>query len=196
MRRIDLSSLPRVGEDFGQFEARPDALVIHAGVGTDAFVPPDGSPSTDRLPGVRMPLSSSPWAVSTCVEPTFRAAFDAGALVLRTKGAAWAKLAFERAPDGRVMAVSVVTRDRSDDANGPLVEGRGLWLRAAWTGQAHAFHISTDGNRWDFLRFFSLPDPVVAIDFIAQSPTGTGCSVTFTEAKIANTAPQDLRDGS
>ena len=78
MRRIDLSSLPQVGEDFGQFEARPDALVIHAGPGTDAFVPPDGSPGTDRLPGVRLPVSASPWAVSTYVEPTFRAAFDAG----------------------------------------------------------------------------------------------------------------------
>jgi regulation of enolase protein 1 (concanavalin A-like superfamily) len=141
-------------------------------------------------------LPPAPWAVSARVQPTFRAGFDAGALVLRTKGRAWAKLAFECAPDLRTMAVSVVTRDRSDDANGPLVDAPGLWLRALWTGQAHAFHISTDGTRWDFLRFFALPEPVVAIDFIGQSPTGQGCSATFTDLRLQDRVPQDLRDGS
>ena len=196
MSRIDFSSLAPVGADFGQVEVRPDAVVIHAGPGTDAFVPPDGGPGTDRLPGLRMALGQTPWAVSAHVQPTFRAGFDAGALVLRCEGAPWAKLAFECAPDLQTMAVSVVTRDRSDDANGPLVAGSGLWLRASWTGKAHAFHISTNGKRWDFLRFFALPLPVVAIDFIAQSPTGQGCSVTFTDAQRHDQAPQDLRDGS
>ena len=196
MRPIDLAALERVGTGFGQIEVRPDAVLIHAGSGTDAFVPPDGGPGTDRLPGLRMGVPSGPWAVSAHVQPTFRAGFDAGALVLRTKGSAWAKLAFECAPDLRTMAVSVVTRDRSDDANGPLVPGPGLWLRACWTGKAHAFHISTDGHQWDFLRFFALPEPVVAIDFIAQSPTGQGCRVTFTQARITDSIPKDLRDGS
>lgn len=196
MRPIDLAALDRVGTDFGQVEVRPDAVVIHAGPGTDAFVPPDGGPCTDRLPGLRLALGQAPWAVSAHVQPTFRAGFDAGALVLRTDGSAWAKLAFECAPDLRTMAVSVVTRDRSDDANGPLVAGPGLWLRALWTGKAHAFHISTDGKHWDFLRFFALPAPVTAIEFIAQSPTGQGCSVAFTQAQISDSVPQDLRDGS
>ncbi|MCU0903177.1 MAG: DUF1349 domain-containing protein [Tabrizicola sp.] len=196
MRPIDLSALQRVGTEFGKVEVRPDVVVIHAGPGTDAFVPPDGGPVTDRLPGLRLAVPASPWAVSAHVQPTFRAGFDAGALVLRTDGTAWAKLAFECAPDMRRMAVSVVTRDRSDDANGPLVDAAGLWLRACWTGQAHAFHMSTDGNRWDFLRFFALPLRVVAVDFIAQSPTGQGCSVAISEARFLERAPADLRDGS
>lgn len=196
MRPIDLSSLQHVGPDFGRVDLRPDAVVIHAGPGTDAFVPPDGSPGADRLPGLRLPLPASPWAVSARVQPTFQAGFDAGALVLRTTGSAWAKLAFECAPDLRRMAVSVVTRDRSDDANGPLVDAHALWLRAIWTGQALAFHLSTDGERWDILRFFALPKPVVAVDFIAQSPTGQGCTVTFTDLRFGNQVPQDLRDGT
>jgi regulation of enolase protein 1 (concanavalin A-like superfamily) len=196
MRPIDLAALQHVGTEFGKVEVRPDAIMIHAGPGTDAFVPPDGGPGTDRLPGLRLAVPASPWAVSAHVQPTFRAGFDAGALVLRTEGATWAKLAFECAPDMRTMAVSVVTRDRSDDANGPLVAGPGLWLRACWTGKAHAFHISTDGKSWDFLRFFSLPEPVMALEFIAQSPTGQGCSATFTKAQIHDRTPHDLRDGS
>jgi uncharacterized protein len=196
MRPIDPSFLAPVGADFGYVDLGHDALVIHAGPSTDAFVPPDGSPGTDRLPGLRLAVPSGPWAVSARVQPTFRAGFDAGALVLRTKGNPWAKLAFECAPDLRTMAVSVVTRDRSDDANGPLVDAPALWLRALWSGKAHAFHISTDGTRWDFLRFFALPEPVNAIDFIAQSPTGQGCSVTFSDLRLGDRVPQDLRDGS
>lgn len=196
MRPIDLSWLHHVGTDFGQVDLGPDTLVIHAGPGTDAFVPPDGGPGTDRLPGLRLPLPASPWAVSARVQPSFRVGFDAGALVLRTNGSACAKLAFECAPDLQTMAVSVVTRDRSDDANGPLVDAPALWLRALWTGKAHAFHISMDGNRWDFLRFFALPEPVTAVDFIAQSPTGQGCSATFTDLRHGDRVPEDLRDGS
>ena len=196
MRPIDPTSLTRVGERFGEVTVAPDAVLVHAGPGTDAFVPPDGSPGIDRLPGLRLPLPATPWTVSARIEPTFRAGFDAGALALRTKGTTWAKLAFECAPDLQRMAVSVVTRDRSDDANGPLVRDSGLWLRALWTGQAHAFHLSTDGKHWDFLRFFALPEPVVAVDFIAQSPTGQGCSASFSDLRLGDRVPQNLRDGS
>lgn len=196
MRPIDLMSLQRVGNEFGRVELRQDTVLIHAGAGTDAFVPPDGAPGTDRLPGLRLPLPPGPWRMSARVAPAFAAAFDAGALVLRTHGTSWAKLAFERAPDGRTMAVSVVTRDRSDDANGPLITAPAATLRACCTGEAFAFHVSEDGARWDLLRYFSLPDPVVALDFIAQSPTGQGCTVAFSDAQHGAEVPKDLRDGS
>ena len=135
------------------------------------------------------------------VAPRFAAAFDVGALMLRTDsgigaGGDWAKLAFERSPDGRAMAVSVVTRGVSDDANGPDFGAEALFLRACWTGAAYAFHISVDGVRWDLLRFFALPSRVVSVDIVAQSPTGAGCEVRVDRVVLMAGAPKDLRDGS
>lgn len=192
----DLLSLPVVGPGFGSVRHDAGGFLVEAGPGTDAFVPPDGGAAVDRLPGLRLACPEGPWTLSLRAEPAFAAAFDAGALVLRTAGGPWAKLAFEQAPDGRRMAVSVVTRDSSDDANGPVFDAPRMHLRACFTGSAHAFHVSQDGRHWDLTRFFALPGPVVAVDIIAQSPTGAGCAVRFDRALLGPGAPANLRDGS
>ncbi|NBE09479.1 DUF1349 domain-containing protein [Paragemmobacter ruber] len=201
MAEIDLGTLAVVGAEYGSVRHLTGGAVIAAGGGTDAFSPPDGGAAVDRLPGLRLTCPEGPWMLTARVAPRFAAAFDAGALMLRTDsgigGAGdWAKLAFERSPDGRTMAVSVVTRGVSDDANGPDCEGEALFLRACWTGAAYAFHISVDGARWDLLRFFALPGRVVAVDIVAQSPTGAGCEVWVDRVTLTAGAPEDLRDGS
>jgi len=196
MGDLDLSSLPFVGAEHGAVRHEGAVTVISAGAATDAFTPPDGGAAVDRLPGVRLACPQEPWTLSVRVAPGFGSAFDAGALMLRTAGAAWAKLAFEQAPDGRRMAVSVVTKDTSDDGNGPVFDSATLRLRACFTGKAYAFHHSLDGERWDLLRFFALPDPVVAVDIVAQSPTGPGCVVRVDQARLTAGAPGDLRDGT
>lgn len=196
MTQLDLASLPVVGSAYGTVQHLGTTSVISALGGTDAFVPPDGGPAIDRLPGLRVSCPSEAWTLSLRVAPIFAAAFDAGALMLRTGQGAWAKLAFERSPDGRRMAVSVVTKETSDDANGAVFADAELYLRACFTGAAYAFHTSVDGQRWDLLRFFALPDRVLAVDIIAQSPTGTGCEVRFDRAALTAGAPADLRNGS
>lgn len=193
---LDLRRLPHVGAEYGTVQHRDGHTVIAAGAGTDAFVPPDGGAAADRLPGLRWACPEGPWTLSVRVTPGFAAAFDAGALMLRTDRGAWAKLAYEQAPDGRRMAVSVVTKDTSDDGNGPVFTAPDLHLRACFTGAAQAFHTSTDGVTWDLLRFFALPGRVEAVDIIAQSPTGQGCAVRFDRAAVAAGAPLNLRDGS
>ena len=196
MHRIDLTGLPVVGAACGTVQHHEGQSLIAAGPGTDAFVPPDGGAAADRLPGLRWTCPEGPWTLTVRVTPAFAAAFDAGALMLRAAGGSWAKLAFEQAPDGRRMAVSVVTKDTSDDGNGPVFATPDLHLRACFTGKAHAFHTSTDGRRWDLLRFFALPGRVQAADIIAQSPTGQGCAVRVDSAAWAEGAPANLRDGS
>lgn len=196
MRQIDLSSLPIVGAEHGRIQHDGPVTIISAAGSTDAFVPPDGADAVDRLPGLRFTCPSGPWTMSLRVAPDFGAAFDAGALMLRGSTGAWAKLAFEQAPDGRPMAVSVVTKDTSDDANGPPFASQFLNLRACFTGKAYAFHHSLDGTRWDLLRFFALPGKVFAVDIVAQPPTGTGCAVRFDQVSTAKNAPEDLRDGT
>lgn len=196
MRQLDLSSLPVVGAGHGRILHDGPVTTISAAASTDAFVPPDGAEAIDRLPGLRFVCPSGPWALALRATPDFAAAFDAGALMLRSTTGAWAKLAFEQAPDGRKMAVSVVTKDTSDDANGPAFASPFLHLRACFTGKAYAFHHSPDGARWDLLRFFALPGQVFAVDIVAQSPTGTGCAVRFDLVSVGDIVPGNLRDGT
>jgi uncharacterized protein len=47
------------------------------------------------------------------------------------------------------------------------------------------------------LRYFSLGEqPEARVGFLAQSPTGPGCTVTFDHITFSSRAPGDLRDGS
>lgn len=191
-----LQDLHPVGTDNGRIDHGPTTTTVLANAGTDAFTSPDGAPGKDCLVGLRVPVAVERWAVSVRVAPGFAASFDAGALMLRSAGASWAKLAYERAPDGRTMAVSVVTRGLSDDANGPVFAEPALFLRACCTGTALAFHVSTNGQHWDLVRFFALPDRVTAVDLVAQSPMGEGCRVILSDLQVLDHAPSDLRDGS
>jgi uncharacterized protein len=110
---------------------------------------------------------------------------------------AWVKLALERSPQGEAMIVSVVTRGLSDDANGPVMTGDGVWLRVARMGGACALHASDDGERWAFVRHFAFDAPGgLAAGFLVQSPTGEGCSATFDDVRFVPERLSDLRDGS
>lgn len=193
---IDLQALEGIGQDCGTVSFGEGGVTIAAGPGTDAFSPPDGGPAIDRLPGLRLPVPEGEWRVVARVAPAFRATFDAAALVVRSDAGAWAKLAYERSPDGRGTAVSVVTRGTSDDANGPTFGLAALWLRVAYTGKVVAFHTSVDGVRWDLLRLFALPGRVQAVDLIAQSPMGEGCSARIDGVALLAGCPTDMRDGS
>jgi uncharacterized protein len=161
-----------VGED--------GSLSIEAGARTDLFVDPGG----EGAPMLNAPrLLASPagdFQLSARVTVDFTATFDAGVLLLYAHERAWAKLCFERSPEGEALVVSVVTRGVSDDANAFEVAGRSVWLRVSRLGPAHAFHASTDGVRWQFVRHFALEAPDdLAVGFLAQSPTGAGCTAVF-----------------
>ncbi len=109
----------------------------------------------------------------------------------------WAKLCLELSPQRLPTAVTVVTRETSDDCNSFEVAGAALWLRITRTGRAWAFHASADGDWWRLLRYFSLgEDGPVRIGFLAQSPAGQGCTASFEQIALRAGAPADVRDGS
>lgn len=189
-------TLQAVGSDFGQVSIGDKHVHVVAIGGTDAFVSPDGQTAIDRLPGARLALPDRPCALSVYVEPVLTATYDAGALMLRTDDGSWAKLAFELSPQGRRTAVSVVTNDCSDDANGPTFPRDGLFLRIYRRENLTAFHISEDGQTWDLLRLFRLNGHTATIDLIAQSPTGKGSEARFTQLRLVEGEIADLRDGS
>jgi regulation of enolase protein 1 (concanavalin A-like superfamily) len=175
----------------------PDgALRVVAGPRTDLFADPAGGPPTRNALRLTGPVEGD-FQLAARVSADLRATFDAGALVLYAADDTWVKLALERSPQGEAMIVSVVTRGVSDDANGRAVAGAGAWLRVARIGPACALHASDDGERWDLVRHFALAAPAeVAVGFLAQSPTGEGCTATFDDVRFAARTLADLRDGT
>jgi uncharacterized protein len=171
-------------------------LTIEAGPDTDLFVDPAGD--TVRLTAPRL-LGDAPegdFRLSARVEVGFAGDFDAGALLVWAADDRWGKLCFEYSPDREPMVVSVVTRGRSDDANAFVVDGDAVWLRVTRHGRAYAFHASTDGERWRFVRNFELGTGPVRVGFLAQSPTGKGCRVGFADLRYTTESLVTLRDGS
>lgn len=167
------------------------ALTAVAGPRTDLFVDPAGSEpklSAPRLLGA----PSGDFTLTARVGVEFAGAFDAGVLLLHGADHTWGKLCFEYSPQGEPMVVSVVTRGVSDDANAFIVDGSEVWLRIARRGDAYAFHASTDGKRWLFVR---LPG-VTTVGLAVQSPTGDGCTVTFSDLRYAAETLIDLCDGT
>ena len=175
----------------------PDgSLHVAAGPRTDLFADPGGTPAKGDAPRFVGPIEGD-FLLSARVTAGLRATFDAGALVLHAADDAWVKLALERSPSGAATIVSVVTRGRSDDANGWAVDGASAWLRIARIGAACALHASHDGARWELVRHFPFEAPDrVAAGFLAQSPTGEGCTATFDEIGFARATLAELRDGS
>ena len=75
-----------------------------------------------------------------------------------------------------------MTREVSDDCNSFAVDGRQVWLRIARRGPEFAFHASFDGRAWELIRHFAVAKAAnPAVGFLAQSPTGHGCTTTFEE---------------
>jgi regulation of enolase protein 1 (concanavalin A-like superfamily) len=182
-------------------EVTDSALILTSAPKTDLFIDPaapDGRrPDAGRLSGVP-PEGDFTFSARVTVE--FASQFDAGVLLVYAGDQHWAKLCFEFSPQSRPTAVTVVTRYASDDCNSFEIAGRALWLRVTRTGPAWAFHASTDGAWWRLLRYFSFyggpPRGQVAVGFLAQSPTGQGCTAIFDHIRFAPGAPADLRDGS
>jgi regulation of enolase protein 1 (concanavalin A-like superfamily) len=166
-----------------------------AGARTDLFVDPQGSPPMLNAPSL-LARPNGDYQLSARVTVDFASTFDAGVLALHAHDGAWAKLCFEYSPQGEAMVVSVVTRGVSDDANAFAVEGRQVWLRVSRLGPAHAFHASTDGSDWRFVRHFALePANDLSVGFLAQSPTGAGCAVQFDQIVYRPERLADLRSG-
>ena len=172
------------------------SLQLAAGARTDWFVDPQRSAEPARNAPALVGDPSGDYLLSARVTVGFAATFDAGVLLLHASDRSWAKLCFEFSPDREPMVVSVVTRDVSDDCNSFVVDGNSVWLRIARVGPAFAFHASTDGVEWSFVRHFALEgDGEPSVGFVAQSPTGDGCSVTFEQIAFEARRLDDLRSG-
>jgi len=171
------------------------SLELDAGPATDLFADPSGTEPIVSAPAL---LGDTPgdFLLSARVRVEFASTFDAGVLLLHCDAHNWAKLCFERSPQGEPTIVSVVTRGVSDDCNSFAVDGSEVWLCVARLGDCFAFHASTDGVLWRLVRYFALAESDgVQVGFLAQSPTGEGCRARFDEIRYEARRLGDLRSG-
>ncbi len=200
MDPVTLPSLPMplrwLGEPAQWSVGDDGGLSIGAGPATDWFVDPQGQSDPVLNAPALLGVHDGDFVLSARVEVGFAATYDAGVLALYGDERTWAKLCLEYSPQANPMVVSVVTRGVSDDCNSTLVDGNRIWLRIARLGRAVAFHSSPDGEVWQLVRHFRLetPDPQV-VGFQTQSPTGEGCTASFSAISFTRTPLADLRDG-
>jgi regulation of enolase protein 1 (concanavalin A-like superfamily) len=195
---MNFGELEKINDiDDNCFETSSNSCRLHAGARKDFFCRPDGSPPILNAPGLAMRVSEPVFSLSAKVTVGFSAKFDAGALLVRTQAGTWAKLAYEYSQLLIPTIVSVITKDLSDDANGEESDAPSMHLRIYRDHNLFAFHWSRDGVAWKLARVFALPtgNLPVSFCFVAQSPTGDGCTATFEDVKTSTRRIDDLRSG-
>lgn len=170
-----------------------DALVLSAGPRTDLFTDPGGPGRHGNAPALLGRLDGD-FTLSARITADLTATYDAGVLLLYADEDRWAKLCLELSPQGRPTIVSVVTRGVSDDCNSIPVDGGDVRLRISRLGPAYAFHAAVGSDFWHLIRYFAL-DGEPEVGFLAQSPTGSGCTVRFGEITYTPKRLADIRSG-
>lgn len=198
---LELAGLPALSWTNGPGAASLDGHVLEltAAPGVDWSNDSLGGPHQHAATALVFTAPADDFVLSARVEvPGERTTFDAGVLALWSDEDHWAKLCFEYSPQGQPMVVSVVTDRFSDDVNSAPVDDAHVYLRVARVGPAFAFHASTDGIHWDFVRLFRLPEgsAPLRVGFLSQAPMGEACVARFDEISFAERRLRDLRDGS
>ncbi|MCO5213910.1 MAG: DUF1349 domain-containing protein [Caldilinea sp.] len=162
---------------------------------TDLFVDPRGM--VDMTNSTRLLFQPDEhFTLSAHARGDLVATYDAAVLMLYVDDRHWAKLCLELSPQGQPMIVSVVTNGVSDDCNSVVLDAAAAYLRVAGLGTAFALHYSLDGATWHFVRYFALQHSAgLRAGFSVQSPTGDGCTVTFSSIEYAPRLLGDLRSG-
>ncbi len=173
-----------------------NSLDITAGPTCDWFHNPADSTIKNNAPGALFKPSGENFLFSAKVNVDFKSTYDAGVLFLYVNRDTWTKLCFEYSPQNEPMVVSVVTRGRSDDCNSVVIGSNTVYLRVFRQANTVAFHYSNDGKTWHFVRHFTIGDlGNLRAGFAAQSPTGKGCAVHFSEIQFKYASLPDLRSG-
>ena len=178
------------------FDADAGALTLTSAAGVDWSNSSLGGPRELRATALAFDAPDHFTLSARIAVVSERSTFDAGALALWIDDEHWAKLCFEQSPQGQAMVVSVVTNTWSDDVNSTNVTADHVWMRVSRLGEAWAFHSSTDGVTWDFVRVFRLAVPEGAtVGFLSQAPMGETCVSRFDQITWREETLGDLRDG-
>jgi regulation of enolase protein 1 (concanavalin A-like superfamily) len=165
------------------FTAQGNSLVITAGEKTDMFRDPNVTYNTDNAPKL-MFRPDDDFVLTVSVEHAFENKWDGGAIVLKQDSLHWIKFCYEKDYTGARRVVSVVTKDISDDCNSVSFTGNRTWFKMAKAGKVITLYCGENGRDWFLVRHLQFETrPGFEVGFLAQSPTGKQCTVTFSEIR-------------
>jgi hypothetical protein len=161
----------------------------------DYFQSPAGTHAADNAPYLWLDVTGD-FVAQAHVRPTWTTHYDAGAVMVRHDTLHWCKLCYERTDFGTTAAVSVVTREHSDDANGVNLSAPDLWLQIFRAGDVFGMHYALDGKEWRMVRLFRLALPqTVKVGLVAQCPAGPGTTIDFLSFTVESRTIQNVRAG-
>jgi len=132
--------------------------------------------------------------ISVRVKPVFTSTYEAGTVFAYADDNHWLKLAFEYTDLGAPSVVTVATDIYSDDANGVEIKEEAIYLQIMRKGDIFVCHYSIDGKEYKMVRILKLVLPdTIKIGVSAQSPTGAGNFMEFSDLKITQVLPEDIR---
>jgi regulation of enolase protein 1 (concanavalin A-like superfamily) len=154
-------------------------LVIEAGAKTDMFRDPNVTYNTDNAPKL-MFTPDDDFILTASIHHAFTEKWDGGAIVLKSDSLNWVKFCFEKDYTLQRRVVSVVTKNSSDDCNSVSVSSDKIFYKMAKANNVITLYYSMDGKVWLLVRHFQFNKTgKLAIGFLAQSPLGKSCKVTF-----------------
>jgi uncharacterized protein len=160
-------------------------LFISAGEKTDMFRDPNVTYNTDNAPKL-MFRPDDDFVLSASIEHGFTNKWDGGAIVLKSDSLNWVKFCFEKDYTGARRVVSVVTKGISDDCNSVEIKSDKVFYKIAKAGNVITLYYSETGSKWFLVRHLQFDvKKGYTIGFLAQSPTGKKCDVTFGNIKYA-----------
>jgi regulation of enolase protein 1 (concanavalin A-like superfamily) len=161
------------------FTAKGNTITIVAGKKTDMFRDPNVTYNTDNAPKILFKPADN-FVLTASIEHSFTNKWDGGAIVLKSDSLNWIKFCFEKDYTGARRVVSVVTKGISDDCNSVEINSNKVFYKIAKADNVITLYYSIDGNKWLLIRHLQFDTkPEFEVGFLAQSPTGTSCTVTF-----------------
>jgi regulation of enolase protein 1 (concanavalin A-like superfamily) len=161
------------------YTVKNNELRIVAGAKTDMFRDPNVTYNTDNAPKLLF-RPDNDFVLTASIEQAFTSKWDGGALVLKQDSLNWIKFCFEKDYTGARRVVSVVTKNISDDCNSVKMASNKVFYKIAKADNVITLYYSTDGSKWFLIRHFQFDTTGnFYLGFLAQSPTGNRCEVTF-----------------
>ena len=156
-------------------------LKIEAGAKTDMFRDPNVTYNTDNAPKLLFSADND-FVLTARIEHAFNSKWDGGAIVLKTDAFHWIKFCFEKDYTGAHRVVSVVTNNVSDDCNSVALNQNFVFYKIAKAANVITLYFSADKKKWFLIRHlqYNTKGPL-KLGFLAQSPTGPGNKVTFSD---------------
>lgn len=166
-----------------KYSIEGNELTIIAGEKTDMFRDPNVTYNTDNAPKLLFKPADN-FILIASIEHSFANKWDGGALVIKSDSLNWVKFCFEKDYTGARRVVSVVTKNVSDDCNSVEISGDKAFYKIAKADNVITLYYSSDGVKWFLVRHLQFDlKPGFKVGFLAQSPTGTKCEVTFSDIR-------------